>query len=102
MKRYREILDGELHNAVNKWSHYPEIYDEVFEQYREICRSVLEIGVQNGGSLQALSRKFPEAAVYGLDINAACAALNGTLGDRVKVVIGDATNLESLAGLPEF
>lgn len=101
MKRYREILESEPHNAVNKWSHYPEIYDEVLSPYRDRCRSVLEIGVQNGGSLQALSRMFPGASVCGLDVNPACGALNGTLGERVRVVIGDATDLKTLAGLPE-
>jgi hypothetical protein len=102
MKRYREFLETEAHNAINKWSHYPEIYDEVFAPYRETCRSLLEIGVQNGGSLQALSRMFPGASVWGLDIDPACAALNGTLGERVQVVIGDAANLKRLATLPEF
>jgi O-antigen biosynthesis protein len=102
MKHYRDIIETEAHHAINKWSHYPEIYDEVFAPYRDQCRSVLEIGVQHGGSLQALARLFPGASVYGLDVNPACAALNGRLGDRIRVVIGDATNLKTLASLPAF
>jgi len=102
MPTYRQFLSSEPHNAVNKWSHYPELYDEVFQRYRESCTSVLEIGVQNGGSLQLLARMFPNATIHGLDINPACASLNGTLGDRVSVVIGDAANLKILAGLPMF
>jgi len=102
MNRYRDFLGAEGHNAVNKWSHYPEIYDDVFHPYRENCKAILEIGVQNGGSLQMLHHMFPNAKVYGLDIDPRCAALNGTLGDRVTVVTGDATNMNVLAGLPTF
>ena len=102
MPTYRQLLEDQTHNAVNKWSHYPEIYDEVFEPYRERSRAVLEIGVQNGGSIQLLTRMFPNAQVHGLDINPICASLNGTLGDRAFVHIGDATDLGTLAALPMF
>jgi spermidine synthase len=102
MPTYRSQLNAEPHNAINKWSHYPEIYDEIFQPYHESCTSVLEIGVQNGGSLQLLARMFPNAQLHGLDVNPLCAKLNGTLGDRVRVLIGDATNPKVLATLPAF
>ncbi len=102
MRSYRHLLSDDPHNAVNKWSHYPEIYDEVFHRYRESCTSVLEIGVQNGGSLQLLARMFPRAQVHGIDINPLCVALNGTLGERVSVQIGDATDCKALAKLPTY
>lgn len=102
MKTYRELLTSKTHNAVNKWSHYPEIYDEIFAPYRDNCNAVLEIGVQNGGSLQMLAEMFPTASVLGLDVNEACNSLNGTLGSRISVTIGDATNLNLLATLPTF
>lgn len=102
MHTYRQLLSDDPHNAVNKWSHYPEVYDEVFHRYRESCKCALEIGVQNGGSLQLLGRMFPNAQIHGLDVNPICATLNGTLGERVSVLVGDATNPKTLATLPEF
>jgi hypothetical protein len=102
MRSYRQLLDGQPHNAVNKWSHYPEIYDEIFERHRARCTSVLEIGVQNGGSLQLLGQTFPNAQVHGLDIDPVCATLNGTLGDRAMVHIGDAADPRVLERLPMF
>ncbi len=102
MTHYRQLLATEPHNALNKWSHYPEVYDEVFGRYRESCRAALEIGVQNGGSLQLLAGLFPNAMIYGMDINPKCAALNGTLGERTTVLIGDAANSQTLATLPTF
>lgn len=46
MTHYRQLLAVESHNALNKWSHYPEVYDEVFGRYCESCRAALEIGVR--------------------------------------------------------
>jgi hypothetical protein len=102
VNNYRSFLDADGHYAVNKWSHYPEIYDEVFAAYRESCKAALEIGVQNGGSLQMLMQMFPNAKIHGIDINPACASLNGKLGERITVEIGDATDTRFLATLPTF
>jgi hypothetical protein len=52
----------------DKFSHgYIEFYEPYFNQIKD-CKNILEIGVYNGGSLQYLSDKFPNANIYGIDI----------------------------------
>lgn len=36
----------------DKWSNYINVYDVLFEGIRENVKSLLEVGVQNGGSLE--------------------------------------------------
>jgi hypothetical protein len=63
--------DGRL---IQKWAHYLPIYEEVFAPYRATDVHLLEIGVSGGGSLELWRRYFgPEAVIYGIDINPACA-----------------------------
>ena len=55
---------------------------------------MLEIGVNSGGSLQMWRRYFgEEAVIYGIDINPACARLDGQAG---QVRIGSQTDAEFL------
>lgn len=74
----------------DKWSIYLAEYDRLFSSYRERPVRMLEIGIQNGGSLEIWSKYFPNAqSIVGCDINPDCANL--TYGDeRIKVVVGDA------------
>lgn len=74
----------------DKWSIYLAEYDRLFSSYRERPVRMLEIGIQNGGSLEIWSKYFLNAqALIGCDINPDCAKL--TYGDaRIKVVVGDA------------
>jgi GT2 family glycosyltransferase/glycosyltransferase involved in cell wall biosynthesis len=74
----------------DKWSSYLREYDRVFAEYRDRPVRVLEIGVQNGGSLELWSAYFRKArAIVGCDIDRAVADL--TYDDpRIAVVAGDA------------
>jgi len=67
--------------SIDKWHHYFEIYERHFERFRGRAVSVLEIGVQNGGSL-AMWRHFfgPQAQLYGIDIDPRCRTLDGESG----------------------
>jgi hypothetical protein len=63
----------------------------VLAPYRTEPVRLLEIGVQNGGSLQIWSRYFPAASVLiGCDVDERCAQLRFDDG-RIHVVVGDAT-----------
>lgn len=54
----------------HKWSHYLPIYDRVFAQYLGKPISMLEIGVNRGGSLELWRTVFgPHATIVGIDIN---------------------------------
>jgi 8-demethyl-8-alpha-L-rhamnosyltetracenomycin-C 2'-O-methyltransferase len=57
-------------NATDKLTahDYPLYYEQIFAPIRESVESVLEIGIWNGGSLRCWRDYFPNAIVYGLDI----------------------------------
>lgn len=74
----------------DKWSSYLREYDRLFSSLRDARIRLLEIGIQNGGSLEIWGRYFPAAThIVGCDIDPACAALKYD-DTRVSVVIGDA------------
>lgn len=61
----------------DKWSSYLDRYDQLFTPYRDQPIRLLEIGVQNGGSLELWSKLFPYAKkIVGCDIEIACTQLS--------------------------
>lgn len=74
----------------DKWSLYLTEYDRLFDSYRDKPVRLLEIGIQNGGSLEIWSKYFSNtAALIGCDIDPECAHLNYE-DPRIGVIIGDA------------
>lgn len=73
-------------DAIDKWINYLPVYDRHLAEFRGKKVKMLEIGVQNGGSMR-LWREFfgPEAVIFGVDINPACAKYDGIHG---KIRIG--------------
>lgn len=81
--------------AIDKWVHYLPIYERHFAPFRASAVKVLEIGVQNGGSARMWRDWFgPEAVIFGIDIDPACAAAEG---DDVQIRIGSQDDPEFLA-----
>ncbi len=74
----------------DKWSIYLIEYERIFSQYRHKPLSLLEIGIQNGGSLEILAKYFQQGRQFvGSDINPDCAKL--VFDDpRISFVLGDA------------
>lgn len=59
----------------HKWEHYLFAYQEILGKYAEKGKPVnlLEIGVQNGGSLQLWKKFLPKGSqIYGVDIEPDC------------------------------
>jgi hypothetical protein len=57
----------------NKWPHYFQIYERHTAQFRGRSMVVWEIGVQNGGSLQAWKQYFgSHVTLVGIDIDPNC------------------------------
>ena len=80
----------------DKWSLYIEEYARLFEGWRAQKIRMLEIGIQNGGSLDIWLEYFPHATkIVGSDIDIACAKLV-YLDSRVHIIIGDA-NVDDVA-----
>ena len=74
----------------DKWASYLPYYDQLFAPLRKQPITLLEIGVQNGGSLETWSNYFDSATLLlGCDIDPKCAELRYD-DPRVKVVVGDA------------
>ncbi|WP_428946834.1 glycosyltransferase [Acidithiobacillus ferrooxidans] len=88
-------LYGEHTGKVSdKWSLYLTEYDRLFKEYRDKRIRLLEIGIQNGGSLEIWAKYFDNAsALIGCDINPDCAQLKYD-DPRIDLIIGDANDLE--------
>lgn len=102
----REVHADQRGKVSDKWESYFSVYDQEFEKFRDAEIDLLEIGVQNGGSLDVWSRYFPRAAaIVGCDIDPKCGSLQYA-DNRIKVIVGDANKpavfaqVQSLA--PQF
>ena len=63
----------ENHRCIDKWLHYFPIYEQWFAPYRGKEIVFVEIGVQNGGSIQMWHDYFgKDAKIVGIDINGHC------------------------------
>ena len=77
-----EIFSSHVGEIITKWHHYIPLYDRYFSKFRGSKVRMLEIGVDQGGSL-AMWRKYfgEEAVIYGIDINPTCKMYNGRHGE---------------------
>lgn len=77
----------------DKWSHYLYIYDTVLQNLIKQNQPVklLEIGVQNGGSLEIWKKYLPVGSeIYGIDINEKCKDI--TFDENIHFILGDGTD----------
>ena len=76
---------------------YLGFMDFHFSQLRTTAKKVLEIGVQTNRSVKMWEEYFPNAEIYGLDIDEKCKQYEE---GRVKIVIGDQSDENVLKTLP--
>ena len=92
--KYSEYYAEHEGKVSDKWSLYLSIYENLFAPRRQVPLSLLEIGIQNGGSLEIYSKYFPNAKLFlGCDINPDCANLRYE-DERIRVIVGDANSAE--------
>jgi len=99
MKNYsntlRSIFTEHIGKTSDKWSMYLDEYNRLFDAHREQPVRLLEIGVQNGGSLEIWSKFFSNAEkIIGCDINPDCAQLQFD-DPKIAVVVADANTDEA-------
>lgn len=83
------------HKRLHKWVHYFDIYEHHFARFRDRQPTVLEIGVQGGGSLAMWRAYFGESAtILGLDIDPSCSSHEA---DGIRIYIGSQNDPAVLA-----
>lgn len=90
MTTLKEIYQQHKGKVSDKWSLYLDSYDKILSHYRSQPINMLEIGVQNGGSLEIWAKYFPHAQhIIGCDIHPKCGELQYD-DQRIQVIIGNA------------
>jgi SAM-dependent methyltransferase len=93
MKNLIDIFKSHNQKIVCKWNHYLEHYERHFHKYVNKEISILEIGVENGGSLQLWKKYFGnKCSIVGIDIDEKCKYEE----EQIKVEIGDQSDLNFL------
>ena len=86
---FKEHNDLVSHKGIN----YFFIYDRLFKRFIEKGKPIvmLEIGVQNGGSLEIWKKYFPQGSIiHGIDVNVNCQQLN--FNENIYFHLGDAAD----------
>jgi len=79
----------------DKWESYLDYYNEIFTPFKNKDISLLEIGIQNGGSLQTYLKFFKNAEmIVGCDIDDKCHNLDYD-DKRIKVIVGNINSNET-------
>ena len=93
---FTTIHENKQGKASDKWESYLDFYDQLFMPLKKNPVTILEIGVQNGGSLETYAEYFTNGKKFiGCDINERCGNLKYS-DERIAVVVGNA-NTEKIA-----
>lgn len=94
-----ELFSAHDGKVSDKWQHSLNLYERLFEALRDKPISILEIGVQNGGSLEIWAKYFRHAReIVGVDIDEAVGHLVFD-DERISAIVADATNPQWCATL---
>ncbi len=89
-KTLTQLYASHTGKVSDKWSSYLVEYDRLFNPYRHKPINLLEIGIQNGGSIEIWAKYFEKAqTIIGCDINPDCESLRYD-DPRISIVVGDA------------
>lgn len=95
INRLAEISNEHTGKYSDRWSSYLEIYWNLFEPICDGEFDFLEIGVENGGSLEIWAKLFPNARnIIGVDNNPKCSDLQFN-DSRIKVFVEDASDMRA-------
>ena len=95
MKTLTELYKSHAGKVSDKWSLYLDEYDRILTPFRDQPVRLLELGIQNGGSLELWDQFFPNAEkLVGCDVNPSCAGLKYD-STRIAVVVADSNTQEA-------
>jgi hypothetical protein len=98
-KTYREAYFKNRKFDSDKWDHYFEIYDHLLKPFYGTNITYVEIGVQNGGSLEVAKNLFgSHSKIVGLDVDSSCKTLESS-GVASHIVIGSQVDEKTLSEL---
>jgi ssDNA-binding Zn-finger/Zn-ribbon topoisomerase 1 len=104
MVSLKKLFESHTGYGTDKWEFYLTEYERIFSPYRNQPVTMLEIGIQNGGSLEIWSKFFSNGKKFvGCDINPDCNKI-AYQDKRISLVIGDANTDETeerLVGLSQ-
>lgn len=84
-----ELYSNHTGYVSDKWDFYLHVYESILAPYKNWAISLLEIGIQNGGSLEIWNEFFENAKVIvGCDIDEKCGELEFA-SKKIRLAIGD-------------
>lgn len=93
LKFLRDLYLEHVGKVSDKWELYVNEYDRLFRDLKSNDISLLEIGIQNGGSLEIYAKYFQSFhVIVGCDVNPQCYNLKYE-DERISLVIGDINSL---------
>ena len=96
-----QIFQNATEKSADKWESYFPIYDRLLAPYRNKKARLLEIGVQNGGSLECWEMMLgPSSTVVGIDIDPKCGLIQYA-SEAIDCYVGDATSPEFVKKIVE-
>ena len=88
MKTYDLFIESNKWST--KWKKYFDVYDNVFEKFKNKKITFVEVGVLDGGSLEMWKKYFhPDSKIIGVDFNPECKKFKNK---NVEIFIGDQSN----------
>ena len=99
METLRELYAAHRGKVADKWDLYLDVYERVLSPWRDKPIDFVEVGVQNGGSLEVWSKYFRNArTLTGCDVDPRCRAL--AFDDpRIAVVVAPINTNEAARGI---
>lgn len=86
---------------LHKWIHYFDIYERYFDKYVDKPILMIEIGVDNGGSIDMWKKYFgSNSTIVGIDIRPECKQFED-IENKVFVEIGDQSDINFLNSIIE-
>jgi hypothetical protein len=89
-KTVASIFQNELTLKCDKWDLYLEVYEQYFRKFVDTSPTLVEVGIQGGGSLQLWRKYFgPDAKIHGIDIDPSVLRHHVNYDNLIKMYIGN-------------